>query len=147
MNLSAARDSAAPRSCCAPYDRATLVVTATALLLATRAGPAKGSAWTVADNADRLCGNLTLCTASNLTWPVATVYDAVSGCTLLKRKGLENLHFFGASQGILDVQGNGACTPLASHSSVTFYCQSAYAQGKVHVELAPRSLTIACFRR
>ena len=96
LNFSAGRNSAAPRSCCTPYDRATLVVTATALLLATRAGPVKGSAWTVADNSERLCGNLTLCTASNLTWPVATVYDAVSGCALLKRKGLENLHFFGA---------------------------------------------------
>ena len=120
MNLSAGRKSAAPRSCCTPYDRATLVVAATALLLATRAGPAKGSAWTVADSAERLCGNLTLCTASNLTWPVATVYDAVSACALLKRKGLEDLHFFGASHCILDVQRSGACTPLASHSSVTF---------------------------
>ena len=75
-------------------------VACTALLLAALAIPAAGSGWTVADDTEHLCGELSLCTASNHTWPVATVYDKDSGCALLARKGLENLLIAGKSPAV-----------------------------------------------
>ena len=66
------------------------------LLIAAAAAPGAYE-WVVADDAERQCGNLTLCTASNLTWSVARVYDRAAGCELLARKGLVDLHFWGDS--------------------------------------------------
>ncbi len=79
-----------------PHCRAMLAAAAAALLLAATAASAAGE-WIVVEDPDteRLCGELSLCTASNLTWSGDTTYDKDSGCALLKRKGLENLHFFG----------------------------------------------------
>ena len=66
------------------------------LLLAAAAAPGAGE-WVVADDVERQCGDLTLCTASNLTWAVERVYDRAAGCALLARKGLVDLHFWGDS--------------------------------------------------
>ena len=73
-----------------------LAAALTALLLAAAAAPGAGE-WVVADDTKRQCGDLTLCTASNLTWSVERVYDRAAACELLARKGLVDLHFWGDS--------------------------------------------------
>ena len=78
----------------------SVAVACTALLLAALALPAAGSGWTTADNPEHLCGKLSLCTASNFTWPVTAVFDKDLGCALLARKGLENLLIAGKSPAV-----------------------------------------------
>ena len=80
--------------------KCSLAVACTALQLATLALPVVGSGWTVTKDTEHLCGTLSLCTASNFTWPVATVFDKDTGCTLLARKGLENLLIAGRSPAV-----------------------------------------------
>lgn len=71
-----------------------------ALLLAVAAAPGAGHSsgeWVVAEDAERQCGDLKLCTASNLTWSLERVYDRAAACELLARKGLVDLFFRGDS--------------------------------------------------
>ena len=80
--------------------KCSVAVACTALRLAALALQVGGSGWTVTDDTEHLCGTLSLCTASNFTWPVATVFDKETGCTLLARKGLENLLIAGKSPAV-----------------------------------------------
>ena len=77
--------------------KCSLAVAFTTLLLAALASPVAGNGWIVADDKEHLCGKLSLCTASNLTWSLTTVFDKDTGCALLARKGLENLQIAGKS--------------------------------------------------
>ena len=72
-------------------------VAAAALLLLALAVPAAG-VWMVAQDTDRLCGGLNLCTAKNYTWGHLPMhYDKEEACSLLTRKGVRTMHLYGDS--------------------------------------------------
>lgn len=54
--------------------------------------------WIMAGNdRQRLCEDLRLCTGSEFAWSMPTTYNQQEACAELARKGLRDLHFFGAS--------------------------------------------------
>lgn len=54
--------------------------------------------WITAGNdRQRLCEDLRLCTGSEFAWSLPATYNQEEACAELARKGLRDLHFFGAS--------------------------------------------------
>lgn len=72
-----------------------LLASAALMLFLTLAATASGQ-WDIANNPDRLCGDLKLCTTNNYTWSnLSTVYDSDAACGLLARKGIKTLRMYG----------------------------------------------------
>ena len=123
---------------------AVKAVAAAALLLLALAVPAAGI-WVVAQDTDRLCMDLNLCTAKNYTWGhIPMHYDKEEACSLLTRKGVTTLHLYGDSflrhvyiglvltltgelpampEGFSNTAPSAFAQYLAQHTSATQWCQ------------------------